>query len=98
MLDDQCTVLNQIVDIVAERNIDTVLIAGDIYERAIPPAKVVQLFDEVLHRLCSELISPVILTAGNHDSADRLGFGSRQLMSSGLHILGPLQPEFGRIN
>ena len=90
LLDDQRVVLDQIVSIVQSHKVDVVLIAGDIYDRAIPPAKAVALLDDVLHRICCELTIPVILIAGNHDSADRLSFGARQLTESGLHIIGPL--------
>ncbi|PCJ38555.1 MAG: exonuclease sbcCD subunit D [Moraxellaceae bacterium] len=91
LLDDQQKVLDQIIDIIQSHRVDVVLIAGDIYDRAIPPAKAVSLLDDVLHRICCELDVPVIMIAGNHDSGDRLGFGARQLMESGLHIVGPLK-------
>jgi len=97
LLDDQRVVLDQIVSIVQSRQVDVVLIAGDIYDRAIPPAKAVAVLDDVLHRICSELKVPVIMIAGNHDSGDRLSFGARQLMDSGLHIVGPLTDSWAPV-
>jgi len=94
LLDDQRLVLDQIVSIVKSERVDVVLIAGDVYDRAIPPAKAVALLDDVLYQLCGDLGVPVIMIAGNHDSADRLAFGSRQLMESGLHIVGPLSNQW----
>ena len=88
LLADQKYVLDQIVDIAREQAVDVVVIAGDIYDRSVPPAAAVALLDEVLHRLCSELAIPVILIAGNHDSHQRLGFGARQLGTAGLFIVG----------
>jgi len=90
LLDDQRHVLNQITDLIAERQVDVVLIAGDIYDRSVPPANAVELLDEVINRICKELAVPVIMIAGNHDGPERLGFGSRQFAGSGLHIVGPL--------
>jgi len=90
LLEDQRHVLNQIVDLVATKQVDVVLIAGDIYDRSVPPANAVALLDEVLNRICKELGVPVIMIAGNHDGPQRLGFGARQLAGAGLHIVGPL--------
>ncbi len=90
LLDDQRHVLDQLVDYVAEYQVDALVIAGDIYDRAVPPAAAVELLDQVLHRVCDELGVPVVLIPGNHDSAERLRFGARQLKRAGLHIIGDL--------
>ena len=90
LLDDQRHVLEQVVEYIGAEAVDVVVIAGDIYDRAVPPALAVELLDEVLTRICSELNVPVILISGNHDSAQRLGFGSRQLEQAGLHIISHL--------
>ena len=90
LLDDQRHVLNQITDLISERQVDVVLVAGDIYDRSVPPASAVELLDEVINRICKELDVPVIMIAGNHDGPERLGFGARQLAGAGLHIVGPL--------
>lgn len=93
LIEDQAHVLGQIVDIVEAESVDAIIIAGDIYDRAVPPAEAVKLLSNTLNRLCQELDKQVILIAGNHDSGDRLGFSSDLLGSSGLHIFGPLQSE-----
>lgn len=90
LLDDQRHVLDQMVDLVDSKQVDVVLIAGDIYDRSVPPASAVALLDEVLNRICTQLGVPVIMIAGNHDGPQRLGFGARQLAGAGLHIVGQL--------
>ena len=90
LLDDQRHVLDQMVDLVDSKQVDVVLIAGDIYDRSVPPARAVALLDEVLNRICTQLGVPVIMIAGNHDGPQRLGFGARQLAGAGLHIVGQL--------
>ena len=97
LLDDQRVALNQLVELIAQHDIDALIIAGDIYDRAIPPASAVSLLDEVLHKIVNELKVPVIMIAGNHDSHERLGFGARQMLDSGLYITGTLQKEFKAI-
>lgn len=93
LLEDQRHVLEQIVATVAARAIDVVVIAGDIYDRAVPSPDAVILLDQVLHALNGECEVPVILIAGNHDGPERLGFGARQFARSGVHVRGPLLPE-----
>ena len=93
LIDDQRHVLEQIVAIVAARAIDVVVIAGDIYDRAVPSPDAVTLLDQVLHALNGECGVPVILIAGNHDGPERLGFGARQLAQAGVHVCGPLLPQ-----
>ena len=87
LLDDQRHVLDQLIEIIDRENVDAVLIAGDIYDRSVPPAAAVTLLDEVLHALCEERKLPVIMISGNHDGAERLRFGARHLRQAGLHIL-----------
>ncbi len=91
LLEDQQYVLNQIVDYIKEEAVDAVVIAGDIYDRSLPPASAVEVLDNVLSVICSELNVPVIMIPGNHDSAERVRFGAKQMKSSGLHILGSLK-------
>ncbi len=90
LLADQRHVLDQIVAIVRDQRVDVVVVAGDIYDRSVPPAAAVELLDETVHRICHELQVPVILIAGNHDGPQRLAFASRQLAGAGLHVAGPL--------
>lgn len=90
LLDDQRLALAQIIDIIRTRQVDVVVVAGDIYDRSVPPATAVELLDATVHRICNELQVPLILLAGNHDGPQRLGFASRQLAGAGLHVAGPL--------
>jgi len=90
LLDDQRHVLNQLLEHIETEAVDAVIIAGDIYDRSVPPAAAVELLDEVLNKICVELGIQVILIPGNHDSAERLRFASRQLKQSGLHIMADL--------
>ncbi len=90
LVDDQKYVLKQLLNYIESEAVDAVIIAGDIYDRAIPPTTAVQLLDDTLNNICLGLNVPVILIPGNHDSADRLNFGARQLSKAGVHILGNL--------
>ena len=94
MTEDQRYVLEQLLtDIEAERP-DAVIIAGDLYDRAVPPTEAVQLLDEVLERIVLRLGIPVLAVAGNHDSPSRLDFGSGIMKAAGLHIAGELTAPF----
>jgi exonuclease SbcD len=85
MLDSQREVLAQLVATVAERGVDLVLVAGDVYDRALPAADAVELLDQTLAEL-NRAGARVILTSGNHDSAIRLGFGGHLLDAAGVHL------------
>ncbi|WP_303721068.1 exonuclease SbcCD subunit D [Malonomonas rubra] len=93
LLEDQRHVLRQIVATVAERQVDAVIVAGDIYDRSVPPATAVELLDEVVYLICDELQVPMIMISGNHDGPERLGFGARQMAAGRLHVVGPLWEE-----
>ncbi len=88
LTEDQAHVLDQLVGIANESRVDAVLVAGDIYDRAVPPPDAVELLDDVLSRIVLGIGTPVVLIAGNHDSADRLNFASRLLEGRGLHVRG----------
>ena len=90
LLDDQRAALDSLVELVRVRRPDALLLAGDIYDRAIPPADAVALLDDFLCRVVGQLDVPVVMIAGNHDSAERLGFGSRLFGASKLLIAGRL--------
>lgn len=81
MLEDQKYILAQILGIVKDEQPDGVILAGDIYDKAVPPAEAVQVFDHFLTEL-SRLGTAVFLISGNHDSAERLAFGSRLMRES----------------
>ena len=77
LIEDQQYVLEQFVACVAERKPDLVLIAGNVYDRAVPPTDAIKLLDKTLSRLILGARVPVILIAGNHDNPQRLQFGAR---------------------
>src|SRR6478609_5864317 len=85
MLDAQRAFIDQLVRVVRDEAVDVVLIAGDVYDRALPGVDVVGLLDDALVRL-SGAGAKVVLTSGNHDSAIRLGFASRLLERGGVHL------------
>lgn len=85
MLDAQRDFIDQLVAQVEELSVDVVLIAGDVYDRALPGVDVVGLLDDALVRLTGAG-ARVVLTSGNHDSAIRLGFASRLLERGGVHL------------
>jgi len=93
LLEDQRHALEQVLAIIRERQVDVVLVAGDIYDRSVPPAAAVELLDQTVHGICHGLGVPLIMIAGNHDGPQRLAFGARQLAGAGLHVFGPLQKE-----
>lgn len=85
MLDAQRSFIDQLVTFVRNESVDVVLIAGDVYDRALPGVDVVGLLDDALVRLTGAG-AQVVLTSGNHDSAIRLGFASRLLERGGVHL------------
>lgn len=85
MLDAQRDFIDQLVTFVRDEAVDVVLIAGDVYDRALPGVDVVGLLDDALVRLTGAG-AQVVLTSGNHDSAIRLGFASRLLERGGVHL------------
>ena len=88
--EDQEYILNQILKIVKEEQPDAVVIAGDVYDKAIPSVEAVSLFDEFLVRLAGLHIH-IFVISGNHDSPERIAFGSRLLEETGIH----LSPVYG---
>ncbi len=93
LTDDQACVLDELVALAKDACVDAILIAGDIYDRAVPPPDAVRLLDDVLSRLVMEMNTSVILIGGNHDSPDRLSFGSRVLAGQGLNICGSVNKD-----
>lgn len=106
MLDEQSCILSQILSVIADTRADAVLISGDVYDKTVPSAEAVTLFDDFLYRL-SERNLPVLMISGNHDSPERLAFGNRLLEKSRIHIspvyTGEIQPvtlsdEYGNVH
>ena len=87
---DQEFLLDQVVTIAEQHQVDACLIAGDVYDRGVPPTEAIELLDRFLIKLVIERGIQVIVIAGNHDSPERIGFGSSILSSGGLHMRGTL--------
>ena len=85
LLEDQEYILHQIVEIIDNEKPDAVIIAGDVYDKSVPSAEAVKLFDDFLFML-SERNLQVFVISGNHDSPERIAFGSRLMDSSGIHM------------
>ncbi|MDQ6418301.1 exonuclease SbcCD subunit D [Paenibacillus sp. LHD-117] len=93
MTEDQRYVLGQLIEAIREEKPDALIIAGDLYDRGVPPTEAVELLDEVLETIVAELGTPVLAIAGNHDSPDRISFGSALMEGRGLHLAGQLRRE-----
>ncbi|MDX2305751.1 MAG: exonuclease SbcCD subunit D [Microscillaceae bacterium] len=91
LLEEQAHVLHSLVSIVREHKPDVMLLAGDIYDRSVPPAEAVRLFDEIMSEIILELKVSVICIAGNHDNPERINYCNYLLKKQGLHIFGNLQ-------
>ena len=85
MLQDQIYILDRIVDVIDDERPDAVLIAGDVYDKTVPPAEAVQVFDDFLYRLAARGLQ-VFVISGNHDSPERIAFGARLMDKSGIHM------------
>ena len=105
LIDDQKFILDEIFHVIADEKINALLIAGDIYDRAVPPIDAVDLFDETLNLLAEKNL-PTLIIAGNHDSATRLNFGSKLFERQKIFIASkvnvalvniPIADDFGEI-
>lgn len=85
LIEDQRYILTKIINIIDEIKAQGVIIAGDIYDKPVPPAEAVQLFDDFLYRLSKRNLQ-VFIISGNHDSAERIAFASRLIEQSGVHL------------
>ena len=106
MLEDQAYILTKIINIIDEQKVEAVLIAGDVYDKSVPPNDAVNLFDDFLVRISKRNLK-VFIISGNHDSAERLAFGGRLMNQSGIYVSpiyhGDIQPitiqdDYGDLN
>lgn len=106
MLEDQEYILTKIINIIDEQKPDGVIIAGDVYDKSVPSAEAVELFDDFLVRLAKRDLK-VFVISGNHDSAERIAFGGRLMDKSGIYMSpvfgGKVEPitlkdDFGDVN
>ena len=93
LTDDQRFTLDALLRLAEERRADAVVIAGDVYDRAVPPTEAVELLDEVLGRMALELKIPVVMIAGNHDSPVRLQYLNGLVSRVGVHVVGAVGPQ-----
>ena len=85
MLEHQATFVDHLLDVVGSERVDLIVVAGDVYDRALPHVDAVRLADDTLARLAASR-ARVVITSGNHDSAQRLGFGARVMDAAGIHV------------
>ena len=106
MLEDQEYILTKIINIIDEQNPQGVIIAGDVYDKSVPSAEAVELFDDFLFRLSKRNLK-VFVISGNHDSAERIAFGGRLMDKSGIYMSpvynGKVEPiatedDYGSLN
>ncbi|MDO4203456.1 MAG: exonuclease SbcCD subunit D [Selenomonadaceae bacterium] len=93
LTDLQSKVLDDLLALVDETGAEAVVIAGDIYDRSVPPEEAVELFDSFVSRLVSEKGKKLLYIAGNHDSDARINYGAKIMSSGGVYIRGDLQKE-----
>ncbi|WML43920.1 exonuclease SbcCD subunit D [Neobacillus sp. PS3-40] len=93
MTEDQRHILKELIVAIEEEKPDAVIIAGDLYDRGVPPTEAVNLLDEVLETIVIKLKTPVIAIAGNHDSPSRLHFASKIMKANGCHIIGQISKD-----
>lgn len=98
MLEDQKFVFEQMIEKVKELEVDVLVMAGDLYDRAIPPKEAVSLATEVFTRLIKEAGVSVLAIAGNHDSNERLEYGAELLSSSKLYIEGTVKKNIRKVS
>lgn len=106
MLQDQINILKEILRIIDDEKVETVIIAGDVYDRSLPPNEALELFDEFLYQLSSRNVN-VFVISGNHDSPERISYGGR-MMTENKIFLSPvydgnvkpitLNDDYGEVN
>ena len=90
LIEEQRYAVAQVLEAIKCHQPDVVIIAGDIYDRAIPPASAIQLFDDFIDTCLGTYHVPIIAISGNHDGAERLGFAAKQLRQSGMYLITSL--------
>lgn len=105
LIEDQRTALTELEAMIVDEKPDLVLLAGDLYDRSIPPEEAVRLLDRFLARVVLEYKVPIAMIPGNHDSSTRVGVGAELLRASGLHVFAtpdsiatPLKIESGDVS
>lgn len=106
MLQDQIYILKEILRIIDNEKVETVIIAGDVYDRSLPPNEALELFDEFLYQLSSRNVN-VFVISGNHDSPERISYGGRMMTENKIFLSpvynGDVKPislndDYGEVN
>ncbi|PRR81576.1 exonuclease SbcCD subunit D [Clostridium vincentii] len=97
MIEDQRYILNSLVALIKREKPDVLVIAGDIYDRSIPPVEAVELLNEIFSKVLIEHKVKIIAISGNHDSGERVAFGSEILAKKGLYISGIIENEIKKV-
>ena len=96
--EDQAFLFDQLIQIIQDRQVDCLLVSGDVYDTVTSRAEAIALYDRVMTRICGDLGVPAVVIAGNHDGAERLAAGAALLKKAGLHVFGrirlPIQPVY----
>ncbi|MGL5069276.1 MAG: exonuclease SbcCD subunit D [Sarcina sp.] len=93
MLENQTKFLDDLIDILKREEVDALVIAGDVYDRSVPPAAAVELLDNYVDKIVNGLKIPILAISGNHDGGERLSYGSSIMRNSGYHMAGILKRE-----
>ena len=96
MLEDQRYILDEMLRIFDEEKVDGVLIAGDVYDKTVPSAEAVQVFDDFITKL-AKMEMPIYMISGNHDSAERLAFGAQLFENDGVYISPVYEGEVKKV-
>lgn len=97
MLEDQKSILQQLIQQIDVLKPDVIIVAGDLYDRSLPPVEAVTLLDETFEAIVKERKIPLLAIAGNHDSTSRIDFGSNLFSESGLYVQGKLKEAMSPI-
>jgi exonuclease SbcD len=95
LIDDQSHALEQLFMVIKDTRPECLIVAGDIFDRAVPPVEAVSLFNQTLSRFAADYSIPILLIAGNHDSPERIDYGSGIFAKSGVFIKGTFTAEPG---
>lgn len=93
LIEEQRSFVDFLIGVVKEKNIDALMIAGDIFDHSVSSAEAISLYNDAVTKLCKEIGIPVIISAGNHDGAARLASCNELLKKSGLYVFGKLSKE-----
>ncbi|MGL4656828.1 MAG: exonuclease SbcCD subunit D [Sarcina sp.] len=97
MLENQEKFLDDLVEIIKREKVDALVIAGDIYDRSVPPAVAVEILDRYVDKIVNELGVPILAIAGNHDGGERLAYGSSIMKNSGYYMAGILKSKIEKV-